>query len=195
MLDVDDLVLQAKRGERGALEALLVRCQRPLLSFVYRMVGRDRALAEDLTQDVFLRVVGNLDRFEPERLPKLADGEQESARATRAFEKWLYTIARNRIRDHWRASRPQVSLDDDAAEPAAPAVEPWRAIEEEARGKEVEKAIDRLPFAQREVLTLRLHAGLTFAEISEVMGAPLGTSLARMRYALANLKRLLEHEA
>jgi DNA-directed RNA polymerase specialized sigma24 family protein len=99
------------------------------------------------------------------------------------------------MRDHWRAARPWVSLDDEGAEPAAGQSEPVAVLAEAELGKAVEAAIDRLPFAQREVLTLRVHAGLTFAEISEVMAAPLGTSLARMRYALANLRRILEEGA
>lgn len=192
MLQVGDLVLQAMQGDRAALETLLTRYQRPILNFVYRLAGRDLPLAEDLTQDVFLRVVANLDRFDPGRIESPEGAEESSgARAGRAFEKWMYTIARNRVRDQWRATRPEVPLEDDSAAIAADP-DPSRALGDAEQERAVEEAIDRLPLAQREVLTLRLHSGLSFAEISEVMGAPLGTSLARMRYALANLKKLLE---
>ncbi len=190
MLQTGDLVNQAIQGDREALEALLGRYQRPVLSFVCRMTGRQAALAEDLTQDVFLRVVANLDRFDP---GKLAGPEEEAAsvRAARAFEKWLFTIARNRVRDHWRAVRPEVPLDEETGCPAAPEQDPAGAIEEAERGKALADAIERLPHAQREVLTMRIHSGLSFAEIAETMKAPLGTSLARMRYALMNLKKML----
>ncbi len=193
MLHVDDLVERAIQGDREALEGLLARYQRPLLSFVYRMVGRDRAMAEDLTQDVFLRIVANLGRFDPGRAPD-AESVAGPARSVRAFEKWMFTIARNRIRDHWRAGRTAVSLDEDAIESLPAHEETGGGYESLERDRRLEQAIDRLPVAQREVLTLRVHSGLTFAEISDVMGAPLGTSLARMRYALANLKKILENE-
>lgn len=193
MVNTGELVLHALRGDRRALEALLQRYQRPMLNFLYRLCSRKQALAEDLMQDVFLRVVAHFDRFNPGLLPA-AEGAEESAeaRAGRAFEKWLFTIARNRMRDHWRSVRPEVPLDDESH--ALPSNEPdpsWQ-IDLREQGRALEDAIDELPYVQREVLTLRMQGGLTFAEISEVMGAPLGTSLARMRYALLALRKRLE---
>jgi len=119
------------------------------------------------------------------------------------FKGWIYRIATNLARDHFRRSghRPVV-LSIDAAiaggmgEAALPADEsarqPHEALLAKEENRRVAEAVARLPEAERETVLLKYFSGLTFREISDIMGCPLGTALSRMHRALRRLERLLE---
>jgi RNA polymerase sigma-70 factor (ECF subfamily) len=182
------LMVRYQRGDREAFGELVRRYQRPIYNFVIRQL-RHPSTAEDLTQDVFMRVVQNA-----------ADFKHEAR-----FSTWLYTIARNLCVDqHRKAShRRHPSLDqpvgsDDGARPLGESIadrHPSASVERVAVGTQVAdrivQAVDALPDDQREVFLLREIANLPFKEIAEVTGAGENTVKSRMRYALDRLQLAL----
>lgn len=188
-------------GDLEAFEVLFARHRRALLTFLVHRVG-EREAAEDLLQEIFLRVIRARGSF---------DGRC-------AFRPWLYAIARNAIIDgHRRKSvRAQVQSESalavDAASsggggtegeagptsldrrPAAAMVgsDPIATLAARDLRARIETALALLPEAQREVFLLRERARLDYEHISEVTGVGLATVKSRMRYALAALRRHLE---
>lgn len=166
----------------AAIPRLMARYQRPLFSFLVHQV-RDRSAAEDLLQETFLRVLRAQEAFVPQG----------------RLSGWLFTIARRLAYDHlekrgrWRLETIEPSGPEEASR-ELPDLEPGpdRAAESGLTRSRVEAALAALPAEQREVFLLREYAGLSFAEIAEATGAPLGTALARMRYALSKLRKELE---
>jgi RNA polymerase sigma-70 factor (ECF subfamily) len=178
------LVHRCRDGDGEAFETLFHMFRRPLYGYLARTTG-DRHLAEDLLQDVFLRMVEHLDRYE------------ESGR----FQAWLFRIAANRVRD-WarRRSRAEhvggAAAKDGRDETTAvdrPVDQPPEA--DLIRGEQVrrlESELQGLEAEEREVLLLRHYSGLAFREIAEITEAPLGTVLARSHRALAKLRERMQ---
>ncbi|HYG68882.1 MAG TPA: RNA polymerase sigma factor, partial [Anaeromyxobacteraceae bacterium] len=171
------LMLRFGAGDARAFEVLVRRHRTPVFSFLLRFTG-DRGRAEDLVQDVFLKVV------------RTAADWEERAR----FSTWLYAVARNLATDEARrqAYRRAERLDAATAEPASDEAGPDRAAEGALLRPKLEAALAALPPEQREVFLLREHAGLRFGEIAEVTGVPENTVKSRMRYALEALRAKLE---
>jgi RNA polymerase sigma-70 factor (ECF subfamily) len=185
----ETLMAAFKQGDASAFSALVNRYEKPLWNFM-RRYAHDRAIAEDLTQEVLLRVLRNAPDWEP----------------AAKFSTWLYTIARNICIDYSRrmVHRTTTSLDgvrtgDGESSKATARIErvvgPDRGGEAAALGKEaatrIEAAIATLPDEQREVFLMREVMDLPFAEIAEVTGVPLPTVKSRMRYALERLRQAL----
>ena len=169
-----------KRGSIKAFENLFRRWKDPVFGYVIRMV-RDEALAHDVTQDVFLRVM------------KAAPSYDHRGR----LRQWLFTIAANLVADHARKlkRRREIQVEEPAAIDAS-AHEAFRGIPEDTFAsvelrEVVQQALDRLPAEQRSVLLMRQYSQLTFREIAAVEGCSINTVLSRMRYALRNLKKIL----
>ena len=142
---------------------------------------RERARAEALYQDIWMRVIEARERYQPQA----------------RFTTWLYTIAHNRLVDHWRRhALHAVSLDDDEArleEPQGnPGLEPQRQAEAREGLGRLAQAIAALPPAQREAFLLREEAGLSIEEIAAATGANAEATKSRLRYALARLTEALE---
>lgn len=182
------LMLRYQRGDRQAFALLVRRHKKPLYNFVLRRV-RSTTVADDVTQDAFLRVVRNASEFKHEA----------------RFTTWLYAIARNLCVDHARKMRlrKHPSLDAPAANDdlSAPLKEqvanphPSSDVERSATRSEVQarivEAVDGLPDDQKEVFLLREIANLPFAEIAQVVGVGENTVKSRMRYALDRLREAL----
>ncbi len=183
-----DLIRRAKKKDPSAFDALVDRFSPRLFGFLFRLIGSGGD-AEDLVQEVYLRVVRMIDRYEH-------DGR---------FEAWLFRIATNLVRDRARrAARAPDPLDLErldradvrrsAAHPARTgavlsADDPLETAEDVDR---LRAALDSLPLPEREVLLLRHFSDLSFREIAELMETPLGTALARAHRGLARLRALLE---
>jgi RNA polymerase sigma-70 factor (ECF subfamily) len=182
------LMVRYQRGDRDAFATLVRRYETPIFNFVIRQL-RHPTLAEDVTQDVFLRVVQKANEFKHEA----------------RFSTWLYTIARNLCIDQLRklSHRRHPSLDHaPRGAPDAPPLgetianpHPSANAERTVVGGEVATcivgAVDALPDEQREVFLLREIGNLPFKEIAVVTGVGENTVKSRMRYALDRLQEAL----
>jgi RNA polymerase sigma-70 factor, ECF subfamily len=187
-VESDEALMSAYRaGDARAFERLVARHEKPVWNFLRRFV-RDATTAEDLLQEVFLRVIKSADEW----------------RGAAKFSTWLYTIARNLCVDHARRAvhRNAASLDGpehagadadatmhDRVASTAPGADAVVA-DREARVK-IERAIAALPADQREVFLLREVMEMPFAEIAIAVGASEPTVKSRMRYALEKLRAAL----
>ena len=164
-------------GEMGAFEQLYARHRQRLHRFLLVQL-RDPALADEIFQDVWQRVIGAHDSWTPEA----------------GFQSWLYRIARNRLADHWRARRHRPAAPDDADERVAHMTDgdtPEHSLSEFERRRHLQLALDDLPPEQREVLLLRLDQELTLEEIGAVTGVGRETVKSRLRYAMDKLRARL----
>jgi RNA polymerase sigma-70 factor (ECF subfamily) len=178
------LLADYREGDSRAFETLLARYRGPIFNFLLRS-ARDRGRAEELYQDVWMKVIERCDEF----------------RGDAKFSTWLYTIARNLCIDHQRKMkfRGHASLDAPlpmSGQPIGEGVSGFGpSTEQLASGgllrERIGRAVEGLPEEQREVFLLRQLQGLAFREIAEVVGAPANTVKSRMRYALERLQHLL----
>ncbi|PYS93694.1 MAG: hypothetical protein DMF64_03725 [Acidobacteria bacterium] len=157
-----ELVARALTGTDTSFEELVRRYQRPIVSYVYRMTG-DYEAALDLTQDVFIKVYGSLARY----------------RAEFKFSTWIYRIAHNAAIDYLRRCGPrtqELETEDGYVRPIPSGVlTPEQESEHKERRAEIEDVIRQLPAAYRELIILRHGHDLSYDEIAEVTGLPLGT--------------------
>jgi RNA polymerase sigma factor (sigma-70 family) len=170
----ESLMLAWAAGDAGAFETLYGRHRQRLYRFLLRQL-RDGALADELFQDVWQKVIAARQGWRPEAL----------------FTTWLYRIAHNRLADHWRAQqyRPAAPEDADARTERVPDPDtPERQLSEFEQRRQLQVALDALPPEQREVVLLRLEQELTLEEIGEVTGVGRETVKSRLRYAMDKLR-------
>ncbi|MBI5818076.1 MAG: sigma-70 family RNA polymerase sigma factor [Verrucomicrobia bacterium] len=175
----DSLFEQYRNGDAAAFETLLARHQSALFGFLIRMAG-DRALAEDLFQETWVRVVREAGRY----------------RAEQKFSRWLFTIANRLAIDEMRRRKrwKTVSVDDEETTVELSANGPSASVETERRQtlSRIEAALATMQPSLRQVFLLREHSGVSFKEIAAMTDAPLGTVLWRMSAALKHLRKELE---
>jgi RNA polymerase sigma-70 factor (ECF subfamily) len=177
-------VTQALAGSQSAFEQIVRRYQRPIISLIARMTG-DRAQAEDLAQETFVKAFRSLAAFD----------------TTRRLSSWLFRIAHNTAIDAMRRSGPSQaapiaaldagrSLSADAShEPSTPpAPDPVERLE---LGRALESALAELRPDQRAAIVLRYENGLSFDEIGTVLGVPEVTARSHVHRARKELARLL----
>ena len=175
-------------GDQNAFRMLVERHQERIYGYLLGMV-RDRDLANDLCQETFLRVI---DAMQKRRGSYTQQGR---------WVGWVMRIARNVTLDHLRSRKKwqDVSASDDEDG----GVSYWGRLPDDAPGADehlhrlqqshwLEDCIERLPSEQREVLLLRQETELTFREIAELTDVSINTALGRMRYALLNLRRMID---
>jgi RNA polymerase sigma-70 factor (ECF subfamily) len=165
-----DLVASAVEGHEGGFEELVRRYQRPISAYVYRMVG-DYDAALDLTQEIFIKVYGSLARY----------------RSEFKFSTWIYKIAHNCAVDHLRRNNGREQslvsgIEGDTYELPIESRRPSPEQESERRERriEIEGVVRSLPAVYRELIILRHSQDLTYEEIVEVTGLPLGTVKNRL---------------
>jgi RNA polymerase sigma factor (sigma-70 family) len=170
----EELMLAYREGDAGAFDTLYRRHRGALYRFVLRAL-KQRSAAEELFQEVWIRVIEARSRYSPQA----------------RFTTWLYTIAHNLLVDHWRKKGlALVSLDtqDVPVESANPA--------RQAEGREslarFLHALESLPAAQREAFLLHEEAGLTVAQIAAATGSNEETAKSRLRYAMGKLKAAVD---
>jgi RNA polymerase sigma-70 factor (ECF subfamily) len=170
----EELMLAYGGGDAGAFETLYARHRGGLFRFVLRAV-RDRGVAEELFQEVWVRVIEARERYAPKA----------------RFTTWLYTIAHNLLVDHWRKKGLSlVALDDDDV--ASESANPARQAEAREALARLVHALESLPAAQREAFLLHQEADLSVAEIAAVTGAGEEAAKSRLRYAMAKLKAAVD---
>jgi RNA polymerase sigma-70 factor (ECF subfamily) len=181
----DEALLAAyAAGDARAFADLYERHERPVYRYFLRQ-GATPAQADDLLQDTWLAVVRNAGHFEPRA----------------KFTTWLYTIARNKLVDHWRGRDDAVSLDDAANDPdgdatmdidAGDAHRPDVQAMSRAQARAFIDAVEQLPPAQKEAFLLQAEGGLSLEEIAAVTSAGHETVKSRLRYAYRKLRDALE---
>lgn len=188
--DVTDevLMMQFQGGDQAAFAALVRRHKTPIFNFVLRQI-HSPSNAEDIVQEVFVRVVQKAATFKHEA----------------RFTTWAYSIARNLCIDHLRkmSLRRHASLDQasgrdpdgqalaDRVADQRPATAADRALTSTDIGERIVGAVEALPPEQREVFLLRQVAKIPFKEIADMTGVPENTVKSRMRYALERLQDAL----
>jgi len=178
-----ELVQSALAGGESGFEELVRRYQRPIAAYVYRMVG-DYDSALDLTQEVFIKVYNSLSRY----------------RSEFKFSTWIYRIAHNAAIDHLRrySAREQAISSNDSGDRSETVIEcrrltPEQESERNERCSEIETVVQLLPHAYRELIVLRHSHDLSYDEIADVTGLPLGTVKNRLfRAREAMREQLLE---
>lgn len=174
LLADEDLISLAETGDAGAFAALYDRHSRSAYSLAYRMMG-ERQAAEDLVQDVFLKVWRAAGSYRAER---------------GSVRTWILSIVHNRGIDQIRAAasrrRTQDKVEVSAAktQPSEAFASAWRNSQRD----QVRDALNTLPPEQLKILELAYFSGYTHTEISELLGLPLGTVKGRMRLGLKKIK-------
>ena len=178
----DDALVKAYiGGDAEAFDCLLARHQDRLFQHILYTV-HDEDLANDIFQETFVKVILSL------RKGNYVEQGQ--------FFAWLSRIAHNLVLDHFKTQRGQCSFDEDGQEFADETTSQLACVgrEEEMIRMEsiemVQKWITLLPDEQREVVKMRFYQEIPFKEIAEKTGVGISTSLARMRYALLNLRKM-----
>ncbi len=173
----EQLMLAYRGGDANAFAALYSRHKGGLFRFMLRSV-KDRDSAEELFQEVWMKLIDARSRYEPQA----------------KFSTFLYTIAHNRMIDHWRRrGLESVSLDEDGAidPPAPPSSQPERRAELNQAGNRLLAALAALPVLQREAFLLHEESGLSVAEIASATGTGPEAAKSRLRYAIAKLREAL----
>lgn len=179
------LIAGARRGDAACFEGLVDRYADRLYGYFFRL-GGSRSDAEDLLQEVFLRLVSAIGRYE----------HQDH------FDAFLFRIATNLYRDHVRRTRRSgcdlrlvgdaLELEENVRAPGRTGVpQPSRRLEESERRDRMQEAMASLPAHERQVIALRHFSDMSFKQIAAIMGTPLGTALARAHRGLARLRLIL----
>jgi RNA polymerase sigma-70 factor (ECF subfamily) len=182
--DSDEALMQAYgAGTAAAFDTLYARHKGGVYRYLLRHC-RDTAVADELFQEVWMNAIRVRASYTP----------------TAKFTTWLYTLAHNRLVDHWRATGRVrlVSVDDEgdtgevvAQLPADAHREPQARAESRELGAQLSVALAALPPDQRDVFLLQYEGGLSLAEIAELTGVGMETAKSRLRYALTKLRGAL----
>ena len=169
-------------GDENALTILINRHQSKIFGFIYSKIS-DRDISNDIFQDTFIKVIKTL--------------KSKSYNEEGKFLPWVMRIAHNLIIDHFRKNKKMPMfreteefsifsiMSDDS-----PTIE--NKIIREQVDTDLRKLIEELPADQKEVLVMRMYQDMSFKEISEITGVSINTALGRMRYALMNMRKVID---
>lgn len=172
----EQLMARVMEGDREALARLVERYHSPLIAYLYRLLEGDRALAEDLTQETFIRII-----------------RQRSYRTGSPFKPWLYAIASNLARDHFKSAATRHAASDDhdfTARPDESSGPEQRVLAAELHD-EVAAALAQLGPEYRATLLLRFFGGMSLLEIAASLDVPVGTVKSRLSVGCHRLRDLL----
>jgi RNA polymerase sigma factor (sigma-70 family) len=180
-----ELVRQYIEGNHASLEALIKKHQSKIFSYIMLIV-KDRHLAEDIFQDTFIKVINTLK----------AGAYNEEGK----FLPWVMRIAHNLIIDFFRKSKRMPMVENSEEYDIFETLRLFdQTIEDkiiiEQIHKDVKMLIEYLPAEQKEVLKMRHYADMSFKEIAEQTNVSINTALGRMRYALINLRKLVDEKS
>jgi RNA polymerase sigma factor (sigma-70 family) len=185
MISDYELILRFIKGEQSCFDQLINRHKNKVFAYISLYI-RDQALAEDLFQDTFMKVIQSV------KAGKYQDNGK--------FISWVMRIAHNLIIDHFRRIKQMNTISNDDYESdlfnsrkLSDSTVEDDIIRRQIQ-KDVRKMISFLPDDQREVVILRHYAGLSFKEIANLTDVSINTALGRMRYALINMRKLMEEK-
>lgn len=169
-------------GDESALASLIERHQSKIYGFIYSKIN-DRDLSDDIFQDTFIKVIKTL--------------KSQSYNEEGKFLPWVMRIAHNLVVDHYRkAKKMPCQRETDEYSIFNYMTDNSLNIEGQIISEQVEmdltKLLDELPQDQKEVLIMRMYQDLSFKEIADLTGVSINTALGRMRYALLNLRKIIE---
>lgn len=176
------LVKNYVAGDESALAALINRHQSKIYGFIYSKIS-DRDLSDDIFQDTFIKVIKTL--------------KSNSYNEEGKFLPWVMRIAHNLIIDHFRRNK-KMPMYRETEEFSIFSIMTDNSLTVENQmiteqvEKDLKKLIEELPADQKEVLVMRIYQDLSFKEISELTGVSINTALGRMRYALMNLRKVID---
>lgn len=181
---ISDAILVSNyiKGDESALSLLIERHQSKIYGFIYSKVS-DRDISDDIFQDTFMKVIRTL--------------KTKSYNEEGKFLPWIMRIAHNLIVDYYRNNK-KMPMQRDTEEFSVFSViqDNDPNIESQIIGLQIEtdlrKLVEELPQDQKEVLVMRMYQDLSFKEISDLTGVSINTALGRMRYALMNLRKIIE---
>ena len=176
------LVSNYIKGDESALEILINRHKQKIYSFIYSKVY-DRDVAEDIFQDTFIKVIRTL--------KKGAYNEEGK------FLPWVMRISHNLVIDFFRKSNRMPKFDNTDefnifSVLSDNSLNAENSIIKEQVETDVRRLVEELPQDQKEVLLMRIYEDLSFKEISDKTGVSINTALGRMRYALINLRKIID---
>ena len=180
-------MLRYAAGDAAAFDQLYARHRGPLFRFIQRQC-KERAQTEEIFQEVWMNLVKSRERYT----------------ATARFRTYLYTLAHNRMIDHFRrhSNEPlmlgedaETGLDVIAGLPASRVDEPYVRVLSRQQGEYLLRLLEGLPSAQREVFLLAEEGGLSLGEIAEATGVSFETAKSRLRYAIGRLRAGLQKVA
>lgn len=182
-VDEKQLIKSYLNGNHASLQVLIKKHKNRLYSYIFLLV-KDKQLADDIFQDTYLKVINTL--------------KQGNYRDEGKFIQWVMRIAHNLIIDYFRKSKKVSFVESqnneydvfDTIRLTDPSVEE-RLVTKQIHS-DLTKLLEYLPEEQKEVVMLRCYAGLSFKDIAEQTDVSINTALGRMRYALINLRKLIE---
>jgi len=172
----EELMLRFGAGDAAAFDTLYARHRGGVFRYLLRQCG-NRAQAEELFQDIWMNLVQARTRY----------------RVQAKFATYLYTLAHNRLMDHFRRQRAAGPVYDQQEDPlpefpAPPTAEPERVVQSRQQAERLLGLVRELPAAQRETFLLSQEGELSLEEIAQVTGCTRETAKSRLRYALAKLR-------
>ena len=176
------LVSSYIKGDETSLEVLVKRHKQRIYSFIYSKVY-DRDVAEDIFQDTFIKVIRTLKRGSYNEEGK--------------FLPWVMRIAHNLVIDFFRKNNRMPKFDNSGefsifSVLSDTSLNAEKAIIKDQVETDIRRLIEELPEDQKEVLVMRMYNDMSFKEISERTGVSINTALGRMRYALINMRKIIE---
>jgi RNA polymerase sigma factor (sigma-70 family) len=180
-----ELVQRFIKGEQSCFEEIIHRHKKKVFAYISLYI-RDQALVEDIFQDTFLKVIQSV------KSGKYYDNGK--------FLSWVMRIAHNLIIDHFRRTKQMNTISNDDYE--SDIFNSKKFSDENVEDilikrqiqKDVRMLIGQLPGDQKEVVILRHYSGLSFKEIADITDVSINTALGRMRYALINMRKIMEEK-
>jgi RNA polymerase sigma-70 factor (ECF subfamily) len=184
-LNDNDLVQQFVNGDHDSIEILINRHKNRVYSYILLIV-KNQDLAQDIFQDTFIKVIKSL------KYGKYVENGK--------FISWVLRIAHNLIIDHFRREKQNATISNDSFENDL--FNSWKFSDENIEDQmvmnqilfEVKELIRELPDDQQQVIFMRHYMGLSFKEIADQTGVSINTALGRMRYALINLRKIIDRK-
>jgi len=176
------LVTSYLQGDESALSTLITRHKQRIYSFIYSKVF-DRDVAEDVFQDTFIKVINSLKRGKYNEEGK--------------FLPWVMRISHNLVIDHFRKNNRMPKFENNTdfnifSVLSDNALNAEKTIIKGQIASDVRRLVDELPEDQKQVLMMRIYKDMSFKEISQQTGVSINTALGRMRYALINLRKVID---